>query len=297
MQAQAAGGGGGGESLLQNKKVQIGVISVGGIAIIAVICMVLFSGNGSSPDVSPAVNPASGSPEVGASGAYPSGEPGAPPTPGGAPTPGALMPTTPSVGGAPGMASATPGAPGAVPGKENAPVATSPGVPRRANPFEENSDLKDAIGSIPKPVGPPELPETMAPELHVYSELNPPKPKDVVEDDDVAGPPIPPMRVAGVVFGNQVTATLQIGDQFLQVRPGQMIPDGNPVYRVERIEQDRVELVRRWQRGDKKGVQRFEVTLQGGAQQRNPGSGFYGGGRPGMPGGGGNGPGGNGAGF
>jgi hypothetical protein len=160
-------------------------------------------------------------------------------------------------------------------------------VPTRTNPFRQNKDIQDAINSIPPPPAPPED-KSVAPELHVYQELYKPKDKLAVTtgEDQNDGPPIPAMRVAGVIFGSAAgpTATMQIGSEFIQVSPGKMIPEGNPVYRVERIEQDKVVLTRRWEMGSRTGVQRIEVTLAGSAPQAGGGA-FGGGAMGGYPGG------------
>jgi hypothetical protein len=77
------------------------------------------------------------------------------------------------------------------------------------------------------------------------------------------------------------------------VIPGKMIPESNPVYRVERIEQDKVHLTRRWEMGTRKGTQKIEVLVAGSSTPVNYGP-VAG---PGMrPGGSGSGPGGNGPG-
>jgi hypothetical protein len=147
--------------------------------------------------------------------------------------------------------------------------------------------LKKSLDSIPIIVN-PQPKESVAPELDVYKELYKPKAdvKVTSGEDQNDGPPIPAMRVAGVIFGSSAgpTATMQIGDQFIQVTPGKMIPEGNPVFRVERIEQEKVVLSRRWEMGSKHGVQRIEVTLAGSAG-RAGGAGFAGGGYPGAGGG------------
>jgi hypothetical protein len=280
MQAQAAGGG---TSPLQNPKVQIGVIAGGAIALIAVIVMLIMNGNTAAPAPTPqmgddagvsatAGTPGGPTPGGVAPALNPGGVPGGAPAnmPGGAPPTGMAMPmaASPAPGGAPGAA-----AEGAAPKK-------GPGVPVRNNPFAENKELKDVLDNIPAIAGPPEV---TAQEHRIYQdELYKPKPPVQVDDqDDREGPPIPTMRVAGVVYGKQVSATLQIGEQYMQVTPGQMIPASNPLYRVDRIEQETVHLSRRWEMGTRKGVQRIEVGLA--ARAASPGAGGYG--APGAPGG------------
>lgn len=285
MQAQATNAGNAGasdapQSFLQNPKIQIGVIVVGALALIVVIWMVFFppGAGGSAPAAPPAGYPA-GTVTDSAAGAYPAGSApagypaGAAPAAGGYPGGAPALPTTP------GAAPAAPGAIPAQPGAEANTAPQAPGVPTRKNPFVPNSDLKRVIGSIPPPPTRPEA-VVVAPELDVYKELYTPENEPLVSgDESTDGPPIPPMRVAGVIFGNRAgpTATLQMGEQFIQVTPGKMIPEGNPVYRVERIEQDKVVLTRRWEMAGREGVQRIEVSLAGSAS-RPAGGGF-------MPGG------------
>jgi hypothetical protein len=154
----------------------------------------------------------------------------------------------------------------------------------RKNPFAETGEIKNVLNSIPTIA----TPEFTAQAHNLYAdELHKPKPPldpNASEDED-DGPPIPTMRVAGVVYGKQVSATLQIGEQYMQVTPGQMVPASNPIYRVDRIEQEKVYLSRRWEMGSgdnaKKGVQRIEVGLT--ARAASPGGGAYGapGGYPG----------------
>lgn len=288
MQAQAAGGGEGAQGLLQNPKVQIGVIAAGAIALIVVIYVLFFSGGGAAPAPNPSAS--SGAPvgDGAMPGGAPPGEPGSGlgasaggpgggSAPGGAPGVG-LAPAAPTLGASP--------APGAE-GDSAKPVG--PGVPVRKNPFRQNKELQAVLDSVPPP---PEGPVAMAQMHNIYvEELYKPKPVVLVDDqEDTAGPPIPTMRVAGVVYGRQVSATLQIGQQYIQVTPGQMVPASNPIYRVDSIEQDTVHLSRRWEIGNRKGVQRIEVGLA--ARAASPGGGGFGGAPGGYPGSGGGYPGG-----
>lgn len=277
MQAQAAGGGGeGAQGLLQNPKVQIGVIAGGAIALIVVIFLLFFN-NGASP--APTPNPGGPAadatpPAVVSPG---SAEPGA--SEGSGAAPAALAPAAPALGATPGGGPAPTG--GAAPTEATAAPA-GPGVPIRKNPFAQNKELQKVLDSIPDPPPPPDV-AAQAHNIYV-EELYKPKPVTQVGDqEENEGPPIPTMRVAGVVYGRQVSATLQIGQQYMQVTPGQMIPASNPVYRVESIEQDTVHLSRRWEMGSRKGVQRIEVGLS--ARAATPGGGaFNGGGAAGYPG-------------
>jgi len=292
MQAQAAGGGEGAQGLLQNPKVQIGVIAAGAIALIVVIYVLFFSGSGASPAPNPGVSDS----------AAPVGDGAMPGAPGGAAaqSPGSGL----SAGAAPGGGLAPGGAPGGGLAPAAAPLGGSaapagaegdpakpvgPGVPVRKNPFRQNKELQAVLDSVPPP---PEGPVAMAQMHNIYvEELYKPDPPVLVDDqDDTDGPPIPTMRVAGVVYGRQVSATLQIGQQYMQVTPGQMVPASNPIYRVDSIEQDTVHLSRRWEIGNRKGVQRIEVGLA--ARAASPGGGGFGGAPGGYPGAGGGYPGG-----
>lgn len=277
MQAQAAGGGG--ESFLQNPKVQIGVIVGGAIALIAVIVMLIMNNSGAAPAPTPQTGDG-GTAMVEPPGSAGPGGPGSPiaPGPGGPGAPGAMP-----MAAAPGSVT-MPGAPGApaasgAAAEGDASKKKPAGVPTRTNPFAENSELKDVIDNIPVD----KKPDVLAQEHRIYQdELYKPKPPvDVTKDEPGEGPPIPTMRVAGVVYGKQISATLQIGDQYMQVTPGQMIPASNPIYRVDRIEQETVHLSRRWEMGERKGVQRIEVGLT--ARAATPGGGAFG--APGVPGG------------
>ncbi|HEU4754747.1 MAG TPA: hypothetical protein VFU47_16685, partial [Armatimonadota bacterium] len=209
------------------------------------------------------------------------------------------VPTAPTAAGtAPTMAMAGTGAPltpGATPAaaagtQEAGDKPRGPGVPTRGNPFAPSKEIQGVLDSIPDI----QIPPTLAAPHDLYRELYTPKPQTDVAADENDGPPVPPMRVAGIIQGSdQLTAMIQMGDVFMTVTPGNMIPEGNPVYRVERIEPSKVVLTRRWEMGERKGTQRIEVALANGAQTQPAayGPGFtpgMGGNGPGM---GGNGPG------
>ena len=137
-------------------------------------------------------------------------------------------------------------------------------MPTRGNPFEMNRELRDVARSVPPP---PTAPEIFPPTHGVYQEINPPKPRTRVSEDEGEGPPIPPMRVSGFVQGAQLSAILQIGNGtsavFERAVPGKVIKYGDLTYTVERLEPERVVLVNRWEIGDRSGVQRIEVTMTG----------------------------------
>jgi hypothetical protein len=272
MQAQAVGGGEGG--LLQNPKVQIGLIVGGAVALIAVALM-LFLPNMGGGDSAPSV-PTGQMPGMAESGGAPS-MPGAPAAngPGGSPMAGAApaMPGgAPSPGGMPGMGAmpAAAGTPGAAPGPGQAAEQArpqTPGVPTRRDPFSPTRELTEVIKSIPED---PKVPDALSPAHEIYAELNPPKPPVSVSEDDGDGPPIPPMRVAAFVEGAQLSAMLQIGNppgaRFEMVTPGKSVQYLGQTYKVERLEHNRVVLANNWEIGQRTGVQRIEVGLSGGAR-------------------------------
>ena len=178
-----------------------------------------------------------------------------------------------------------PAAGGANAAGENKPPA-GPRVASRTNAFAPNRELKEVILSIPSP---PNAPTEYASAHDLFVELNPPKPEvEVSEQGADQGPPIPSMRVSGIVLGNVVSAVIQLGDgnaaQFINVVPGKMFPESNPVYRVASIENGAVTLVRRWEEGNRKGVQRIEVTLSGSRGGGNSGGPSFGGGGATSPG-------------
>lgn len=267
---QSTGDGGG--SFLQDRRVQIGV-GIGGV--IAVIALIFMMFGNRPPAPAPVDQPGLATPDVPGeelgrnTGSNSSGEEVVGLPPGESSGMNAAAPTP-----APSPAATAP-----APQEQARPQP--PGVPTRTNPFAPNREIRDVLASIPRPT---QGPVVLAEAHDLWKELNPPKPPEQVDTTEDAGPPVPPMRVTGIVLGSQVAAVLQIGSQYMQVTPGRMIPEGNPVYRVERIETDRVVLTRRWQAGERKGVQRIEVNLAGGAAPVAPvapGVGVPGGNRPG----------------
>lgn len=273
MQAQATAGTGSG-NLLQNPKFQIGLIVAGAIAVIVVIILLIPKGASGPPPSAPDLAAAAGG----------GNNPDAAPLGGGIGDDPTMLGGTGGTGGAvPGATAAgmpgatTPGAAGAAEGGVK--KSQSPGVPVRRNPFQPNTELAKVIDSIRTFT----QQENVASSHDLYAEIRPPKPAVQQDGGEDGGPPIPAMRVSGVVQGtSQITALLQIGSEFIQVTPGAMIPRDNPVYRVERIERDKVVLTRRWEQGEKKGTQRIEVSLAGNAPAA--GAGVIGGpgGFPGM---------------
>lgn len=278
---QAASNGGPLAALTQNKKAMIGI---GVAAVLAIIILIVQMVSSMAPP------PIAEAPPEGLSGAAP-GEPGAMPgapgEPGAAPMPGsadpalsAAMPGMPAPAGMPPAGAPPAGAAPAETGKKQ-----PPGVPVRGNPFAPNKELAEVLKSIPEP---PNAPEAMSPKHDLYTELYEPPASVTVSDDENEGPPVPPMRVTGIILGTQVSALMQIGGEFLQVTPGKWLPnENNPIYRVERIEQGKVILTRKWEEGNRKGIQRIEVGISGaagGGTGPRPGGGFRPGMMPGMGG-------------
>lgn len=281
MQGQAAGGNL--PEFLNDKRVQIGIVAAVVLIVIGVIAFMMFG------------NQQSASTGAGMEGMPPGAEmmngpddmmmgngPGMPGDPG-------MMAMDPAMGGMPGMDPMMGGMPGAAaqpPAQEKPAKGLPKAVPSRKNPFQPNKDIAEVLESIA-------VPDTTVNSLphDLYSELSPPKPAVANEGEEDGGPPVPPMRVAGVMMGAQVSAIMQMGNETFQVTPGKMIPESNPTYRVERIEQDKVFLSRRWEFGPRKGTQKIEVGLAGSAVPITAGA-YPGmmGGIPGMGGAGGNGP-------
>jgi hypothetical protein len=159
---------------------------------------------------------------------------------------------------------------GAAPAAATSELRKGPAPAKGQNPFNPNPELKAVVDSVP------DMAE-QAPIPALYDEIGPRKPPIRELGEGLEGPPVPPMRVAGIVEGQQISAIMEIGAAWIQVTPGKMIPEGNPVYRVESVERDKVVLTRRWEIGDQKGVQRIEVALQ----SRDTGGAFPGAGGPG----------------
>lgn len=263
---------------MQNPKFQYGVIGVGALALIIVIWTLFFNNAGTSAPVLPSAPgaPSGVGPTSGPGGEMderPIGAGGAVPVP--PPSPGGSYP-------APGGAAPAPGAASAAPGAAETPRAQSAGVPTRGNPFQPNSEIKDILRSIPEIQKPN---DPLPPQQELYAELNPPEPPVSIATDEGEGPPVPPMRVSGFVQGAQLSAIVQLGSgpgsRFEQAVPGKTLKYGQYSYKVERLEQDKVVLVNRWEQGNRKGVQRIEVTLAGSATPP-PAQGMPG--MPGMPG-------------
>jgi hypothetical protein len=272
---------------LQDRRVQFGLLGVLAVIIIGAIVFVVMGNQ--SGDAGTGVEVATGMPgatnaPLGMEATDANAPAGTSDMPGGMPVADPGMPGA-MPGAMPGMAPT-----GAAPGATEKPAKGLPkAVASRSNPFAPNTEMQQVVDSIFTVTANPDY----ALAHDIYNELNPPKPQVVGEGEEEGGPPVPPMRVAGVMMGAQVSAIMQVGSEHFQVIPGKMIPESNPVYRVERIEQDKVHLTRRWEMGTRKGTQKIEVLVAGSSTPVNYGP-VAG---PGMrPGGSGSGPGGNGPG-
>ena len=255
---------------LQNPKVKIAIIAVGVIILLVVVWFLFLSPSGNTSSTSSAGAPVSPGLEGASGGQTGSGAPGL----GGAAgaPPGGL-------GGAPGAGGA-PAAGGAGASGQAVTSARGPVPPSRRNPFDPNAEVNEAIGLIV--VGTGTTPDVYAPRLDIFRDLNPPR-SDVVAEGEDEGPPIPPMRVAGILQGRVVAAILQVGGQTIgPISPGQMVLD---TYRLERIEPERVILSRDYEVRGRTKKQVIEVTLAGipGTAGAGGGAGGFSGGLSGAP--------------
>jgi hypothetical protein len=126
-----------------------------------------------------------------------------------------------------------------------------PRPPSRHDPFKMPAD------QIPEPV--PISAQLPPNQLYIdnrIKEISQPTPDQFIRDT-----PDPPMRMAGALWGNRVYGVLEINGQTLVVHPGDR---GGPlgIYRVERVERDKILL----SRPSRKGRRVVEALLAG-----NPG--------------------------
>jgi hypothetical protein len=233
---------------LQNKNVQIAIIAVGILVGLGLLMyQILGSGGASGPPPEMGMGPGGYSPP-----GYPGGPPGGMPM-----GPGGPMGYPGSTGGYPGGPGGTGiagygtdtsgGAAVAGLGGTQTPVKKAgPRPPSRKDPFKAPNEL------VPPPVPIAErLPTT--PPLYVQNrleEINTPTPEQFIRDV-----PDPPMRMAGALFGNRVYGVLEINGQTQVVNPGDKVG----IYRVERVERDKIILSRPSRRGRK----RVEAQLTG----------------------------------
>jgi translation initiation factor IF-2 len=279
---------------MQNQKVQIGIIAVAVlIGLIALFTQILGSGSsGGDPYAGGGpMNP------YGMPGGYgPPGAPNGPGAPPGAPSYGppggpAGMPGMPGMYGAPG------GDPYGGTGTQTAAATTEekkagPKPPRDGDPFGATTPaaaraVEAAATSSTEPL-PLQLAAGPTPPLYEAFRWE----KAAAETVTGTAPESPdiPMRMAGVLWGPRVYGLLEVNGQVDSYTPGDTVAT---IYRVERIERDRMILSKRLSDGKRKQV---EVPLAGspyaqGQYDTTGGAGGYPGGYgapggyPGAPGG------------
>jgi hypothetical protein len=252
---------------LQNKNVQIGIIALAILVALGFLMKQILGGGEPPPDAMLGTS----------AGASPYGPPGGPGGPGGYPGPP----------GAPGGYPGPPGAPGGYPGGPSisgygsdsaagtdaltgaaGTAATAkkagPKPPTRKDPFQTPVDQR------PEPVSvAAQLPTTN----NLYVDYRQERIMAPTVEQLVRDVPDPPMRMAGALFGNRVYGVLEINGQTQVVNPGDKVG----IYRVERVERDKIVL----SRPGPQGRRRVEAQLAG-----NPAlAGQYPTGDPGVPGG------------
>jgi hypothetical protein len=259
---------------LQNKNVQILIIALGILVGLGLLLyQILGSGSGGPP---PEAYMGTGAGPYGATGGY--GPPG-----GGYGPPGGGYgpPGGPGVSGY-GSDVAAGGAPvtGAG-GTQPPPKKAGPRPPARRDPFKTPTALM--------PEEPP-LAQVLPPTNNLYVEERRRQVLEPTAEQFARDVPDPPMRMAGALWGNRVYGVLEINGQSQVVNPGDKVG----IYRVERVERERIVL----SRPSRTGRRTVEATLSGNPalQQQYPvdsgvpgGPAGYGGppGAGGPPGGGG----------
>lgn len=243
---------------LQNQKVQIAVIAIGILVALGFLMKQILGGGEAPPDAAYLGPGASGSPYGPPGG--PGGYPGPPGAPGGYPGP----PGGPSISGYGTDSAAGTDALTGTAGTAATAKKAGPRPPARKDPFSAPADQR------PEPVSvAAQLPATN--NLYVdyrQERITAPTVEQLVRDE-----PDPPMRMAGALFGNRVYGVLDINGQTQVVNPGDKVG----IYRVERVERDKIVL----SRPGPQGRRRVEALLAG-----NPAlAGQYPTGDPGVPGG------------
>lgn len=205
---------------LQNKNVQIAVIAVAILIALVFLFTQIMGGNAAPPPEAYMGTGAPGGPPMG-----PMGPPGGSGYPGGTgyPGPGGPMGVT-------GYGSDTSGAPVTGAGAKQTVKKAGPRPPARKDPFKTPTEL------VPEPTP---IAQALPPnDMYVNSrieEISKPTPDQFIRDI-----PDPPMRMAGALWGNRVYGVLEINGQTQVVNPGDKVG----IYRVERVERDRIVLSR-----------------------------------------------------
>jgi hypothetical protein len=233
--------------VLQNQKVQIGIIAVGGVVALAfLLSQILGSGAGGGdtamyPPGMPGMN-------------GPGGPPGGPYGP-----PGMSSYGPPGMYPSPGMMD--PYATGATATTTTTTEKKKPGPkpPRDGDPFRAQDGLEDRATEAVFRLGTEEIPLIAAvgdtPPLYVtrrWEEAAEAQvPGTAPESPDI------PMRMAGVLWGPRVYGLLEVNGEVNSYTPGDTVAS---LYRVERIERDKMILSKRLNNGKRK---RIEVPLSG----------------------------------
>jgi hypothetical protein len=240
---------------LQNQKVQIGIIAVG--AIVALVMLFRFILGSAAPEPS---GPLAYNNLSGGAGPGGYGPPGAPNAAGG--------PDSPNAGGGygpygpPGSVQEGPGSPygtttaSADTGKKK---SAGPKPPRSGDPFRSTDPAQDrateaAYQQATEPV--PILAAT-GPTPGLYEAYRWEKAAEEGVQGTAPESPDPPMRMAGVLWGPRVYGLLEINGQVNSYTPGDTVQS---IYRVERIERDKMVLSKRLANGKRKMI---DVPLAG----------------------------------
>jgi hypothetical protein len=271
---------------LQNQKVQIGIIAVGIlIGLIALFTQIL--GSSSAPPADMAMSPY---------GPYGGGPPGAPNGPGG----------MPGMYGPPGGPGGPAGSPYGPPGYGSDPYGTGTGTaatttteqkkagpkpPRDKDPFlatttaQQRQVEAQAAASTEQP--PIQMATGATPPL--YEAYRWEKAQEEAATGQAPESPDIPMRMAGVLWGPRVYGLLEVNGEVNSYTPGDTVAT---IYRVERIERDRMVLSKRLANGKRKMIDvplASNPYLQGqtgadpNAYPGAPGMGGYPGSGPGAP--------------
>jgi hypothetical protein len=237
---------------LQNKNVQIGVIAVAILVALGFLMTQILGGGGAAP---PEAMGSYGTPYGG-----PPGMPGGPP--GAYPGPPGAGGTSVSAYGSDTYGTGSPLAGAA--GTASTAKKAGPRPPARKDPFKTPTEL------MPPPVP---IAEQLPAVNNLYVDYRTKELQQPTLEQFVRDTPDPPMRMAGALWGNRVYGVLEINGQTQVVNPGDKVG----IYRVERVERDRIVMSRPGRRGRR----RVEALLAG-----NPSlAGQYPTGDAGVPGG------------
>jgi hypothetical protein len=242
---------------LQNQKVQIGIIAVGALVALVMLFKFILGSTSSAPEDAMGYNSPMG--------AY--GPPGAPNGPGGPYGPEGA----PNAAGGPYGAYGPPGYAGAgETGPYGAGTSTasadtgkkkSPGPkpPRTGDPFRSNEPGQEAavVAAYEQATEPLPILAAAGPTPNLYEAYRWQKAAEEGITGTAPESPDPPMRMAGVLWGPRVYGLLEINGQVNSYTPGDTV---QTIYRVERIERDKMVLSKRLSSGKRKMI---DVPLAG----------------------------------